>query len=555
MAENLFVPLLEKDRVEARLSLIESGIRNNSIKYIKNEQKEDIEARIEKLRQAERKFFDMFSIPGNTTQERTVALNNRIKQSGISITKMNGQIIQEEILDVCSSSYNEALLKYLREEIFTEDIVMQEAAIQQSDDWRKGLIALLNREIQASTGKKGKLHTDTKGLSASGDYSKLLAKQLTARARAVIEQKVKKHIKDHPSNIDALPAYDFILKEKEIEISGMDWRGKIKGLTPTQARTLLSKDELDEINHKIVSLILNYAEGADKRRLRNVIETFLLHNDRGGEYAFFVGNNNKAITGLLGEIQGLYYICSLFNVTSWSEIQGKIDGHTLNWLADTYGATSKKLSIDILLDEIGIQVKNTTRDITDDFYSQVSFTESGLTLSKLMASMGVQDDNFASLISSLFQTRMFNVEYQYKDDTYIQAPNDEFAPTRERMEELVQLTEKMFALWMEAAMHIGVNNTVKSAMKDNVNAIYFVNGVFYGASEILAQLFRAVFEGASTGFSIHASMPTSGLNIVGYLNGYSRKTRKQSMYGSGKNTDVDLKINTSFNFMSLTAFT
>ena len=50
MAENLFIPLLEQDRVEARLSLIESGIRNNSIKYIKNEQKEDIEARIEKLR-------------------------------------------------------------------------------------------------------------------------------------------------------------------------------------------------------------------------------------------------------------------------------------------------------------------------------------------------------------------------------------------------------------------------------------------------------------------------------------------------------------------------
>lgn len=42
---------------------------------------------------------------------------------------MNGQIIQDEILDVCSSSYNEALLKYLREEIFTEDIIMQEAAL------------------------------------------------------------------------------------------------------------------------------------------------------------------------------------------------------------------------------------------------------------------------------------------------------------------------------------------------------------------------------------------------------------------------------------------
>lgn len=119
------------------------------------------------------------------------------------------------------------------------------------------------------------------------------------------------------------------------------------------------------------------------------------------------------------------------------------------------------------------------------------------------------------------------------------------------MEELITLTENMLALWMEAAMHIGVNRSAQNAVEDNVNAIYFINGIFYGASDILRQLFKAVKDNVKSGFSISASMPTNGENIVHYLNRYRNTDRKRSMYGTAKNESIDLKISTSFNFESL----
>lgn len=553
MAENLFVPLLRKDQVDMRLNMIEAGLRNNQIKYIKDSTMGDIERRIELLEKAEAKFFDSFKIEGSTTREKAANLNSRIVNEKITLTNMNGSIIQEAILDICSTSYNQAMLDYLRDEIFTEQMIEQEVMFHQEyTHWTEGFIALLNREIKKSTNKTGRLRVNTQGLKemTGKEYKDLLAKNLTVRARQVVEQKVQEHIRKTAGDKD-IPIYDYILSKKGIEVKGNDWRGIIKGLTPTQAKKMEAEGMIDieAINNHITTMILDYAGNANRSRLSAVIKTYLLENPNGGKYAFFVGNNNKAITGLLGEIQGLYYICSLFGVNSIDEAKSMI-GDRLKWLADTYGASSKKMSIDILLDSVGVQVKNTTRDIEDPFYNTVSFTDSKLTLDTLMAKMGVVDEQLLKLVSSLFQTRMFNVEYQYEDG-YIQAENLDFRDSREKMEQLVTLTENMLALWMEAAMHIGVNNSAKADATNNANAIYFINGIFYGASDILRQLFNAVKDNAQSGFSITASMPTGGENIVHYLNRYRNTDRKKSMYGTSKNESVDLKINTSFNFTSL----
>ena len=556
MAENLFTPLLRKKYVDARLITIESGLRNNKIQYTRQSTKGDIEARIKQLEKAEEHFFDIFNVEGKTTSERAKNLNKRITDSKIALTKMNGKEIQNEILDACSVSYNEAMLQYLRKYILTEDKVEAELSLyDEFTDWTEAFINLLNKEIKAKTGKAGRLRSNTRGLKEArgGSYNKLLAKNLTSRAKEVIEMKVSEYIKQTTGK-KRMDLYSYVLSAKGITVKGNDWRKTVRGLTVTQAKKLEAEGiiNIDEINDSIITLILNYsdAHGRDRIRLSAVIKTFLLDNP-SGRYAFFVGNNNKAITGLLGEIQGLYYICSLFGVDSVAEIESTL-GKRLTWLADTYGRTSKKLSIDILLDAVGIQVKNTTRDIKDDFYYNVDFTKSKLTLKTLLSEMGVTDEKLVELVSSLFQTHLFNVEYQYEEGGYVQAENLDFRDSREKMEELISLTESMLALWMETAMHIGVNKSARTAIADNVNAIYFVNGVFFGASEILSRLFKAVEDNTkSTGMSITPVLPTGGETIVRYLNRGKKGERKKSMFGTEKNADVDLKINTSFNFMSL----
>lgn len=546
MAINLYSPLVRKSHVDERLRQIEAAINSGKLYYLANDNDARIEARIQALRESEKQFFAMFGIKKGTTKEMCQELNARISnpKTGCQLTTMNGAIIQEAILDICSSSYHESLLNYLREKIVTDQMLEEQVGALGNDaTWVEALISFLNNEITKSTGKQGRLHTDTKGLAGMSEkkFKELTAKQLTSRAKQIVEKMVTSHIRERGIKE---PVYEVVIRELGIEVAPNDWRGLVKGLTPSQAKVLIQSEEtLNQINETIIKLILNHAAGANQNRLRNVIQYFVLNNPNG-KYAFFVGKNDKAITGLLGEIQGLYYICSLFGYSTPQELASS--GKNLLWLADTYGNNSKKMSIDILLENIGIQVKNTSRELTDPYANVVSFSQGKFTLQKLAEIMGLEDTSIIDAISSLFQTYSFNVEYQFNKEQYVEESNPEFNPTRLEMERLIELTESMFALWMEAAMHIGINYSADVA-QSNANTIYFVNGLFYGASDILQQLYEAV-DRKSSGFRIIASPSEKKYNIVNYLN---EKKRKQSMYGVAKSDKINLKITTSFDFGSL----
>ena len=544
MERNLYTPLIRKAHVDERLSQLETIIGAGKVKYFQGLTADDVKQRIRELREAEMKFFEVFDIKANTTKEAAAELNEKIEANNITLTDMNGSNIQKLILDKCSQSYNDNMLKYLRKHIITDEVLKSKMLETGETDWRKAFIGMLNEEIEKTTGKKGRLKTATKGLSDAklNSFADLLASNLTARAKEVIQQRVDRETK---SKRETRPLYDFVLEENKDELtihSDPDWRTIIKGMTPTQAEKWEYDEEhplpVDDINDAIIDLIVNYAKAPNPELLRDIIIKDVLAENR---YAFFVGNNNKAITGLLGEIQGLYYIRSL-----WT----KEEPPNLKWLADTLGTTSKKLSIDILLDEIGVQVKNTARDLEDPYASHVSFTK-GMTVAKLVAALGGKgDEQLVEAISSLYQTYSFNVEYQYGDQEYVEGENLDFRDTRLTMEHLLSLTEDIFALWMSAAMHLGVNKSAKDAIKDNKVSMYFVNGVFYGASDILANLLGEIEDRAERGFSFSTIGLDNKDNIVGYLNSAQHR---QSMYSTkGKNlSSIDLKLSGGFHFGSL----
>jgi hypothetical protein len=98
----------------------------------------------------------MFGITKGTTKEMCEELNARITnpKTGCQLTTMNGAIIQEAILDICSSSYHESLLNYLREKIVTDQMLEEQVeALGNDATWVEALIGLLNNEIAKSTGK------------------------------------------------------------------------------------------------------------------------------------------------------------------------------------------------------------------------------------------------------------------------------------------------------------------------------------------------------------------------------------------------------------------
>ena len=104
----------------------------------------------------------------------------------------------------------------------------------------------------------------------------------------------------------------------------------------------------------------------------------------------------------------------------------------------------------------------------------------------------------------------------------MEGDNPIFVPTREKMETLITMTERLFGIWLECAMHMGTNKSFETALETNVNAVYFINGLFYSSSEILMMLYDALKKGSRSGARISAIMPRKGSNIVSYLNDKKR---------------------------------
>ena len=81
------------------------------------------------------------------------------------------------------------------------------------------------------------------------------------------------------------------------------WSTITEDLTPTEAKERLTENEINEINLKIKTLILSKINN-DVELISKIID-YILSKDKT---AFFVGKNINDITGILGEIQGLYYL-------------------------------------------------------------------------------------------------------------------------------------------------------------------------------------------------------------------------------------------------------
>lgn len=560
MSIQLFTPLVRKQHIERRLSDIDLALSRGKLFYVRGDSSDKIRERIKELEAAEGEFFSIFGITGNQpVREKAEQLQKLLDSCSVTLTSLNGPRIEQEILSACTGGYYESMLDYLRTHIITEGMVEQEMTKLGKDaTWNKAFIKLLNKLTKStdSSGRKGRLHSNTKGLTSAKSFKELTEDQLTFHAKSAIAQIVINWIEQNSKNKKGgktdISAVVQVYQEHQIKVTpkAMDWRAIILGLTPTAAKSLENNPDLNfkqnilaPINERVTELIIQFSgltNEEDRKALRWVIENKVLATN---EYAFLVGKNNKQITGLLGEIQGLYYVHRLMQ-----KIGGNFDESRLQWLADTRNAKGEKLSVDLLVDNLGIQVKNTTRDLTDDFARSVDFTTYRLTLRTLATQMGIEDEHLIDSIVSLFQTRMFNIEYQTQvmndgKEKYTEGANEDFAPTRERMEWLVHRVEGMLSLWMEFAMHLGLNASAESALVDNNNVIYLVGGVFFGASEILSKLFTQLDDAGA--FRIEASSPNTDINIVTYLQGKKKRT---TMYGDNAR---DVKIKTHFNFQSL----
>lgn len=209
---------------------------------------------------------------------------------------------------------------------------------------------------------------------------------------------------------------EYVISWNDLTAEG---KGK-KGLTKESFSKLkLDEDSkqklLEEINRKVKEAILKQANM--NPLIGEIIDSII--NTEDGKYAFLVGDNEKAITGILGEISGIYYIHKLLGKT-------KLDPE-ITWRGGTQtGTSNQKPHQDILFKKFGIQIKNTTEQNAinkmglDDYFIgsanySVNFTGAGIDTVLKRLKGRPEFGNSKDIIEEFYGMYYFNVPIGIKE--------------------------------------------------------------------------------------------------------------------------------------------
>lgn len=313
--------------------------------------------------------------------------------------------------------------------------------------------------------------------------SEFLLKSSSTAVYARVEEAVKWAKQQLKLEGVDLKAYAKIEKNRLHIYPGTKWfnltsRGG-KPLTETEARNnpYITKN-IDNINTQIISEIKTSLGVSGE-----VVDAVFKHMLGKNKYMFFVGKNEKQITGLIGEITAMILFYDLV-------------GHypSVSWAAQHTGLSGTQASADIIIwDGYGIQVKNSTEDLNSFElnsrghsigFSEVSFERLGSTL-------GFQ----AQPIEDLYSTDAYNIEYEWTrkeggGNTFSAGGNVNFTAIREEIESLEREFERMMATYAAALLYMDdVRNSGKTFYSGDIgNVLYMVNLIPYRASEMLERI-------------------------------------------------------------------
>ena len=241
--------------------------------------------------------------------------------------------------------------------------------------------------------------------------------------------------------------------------------------------------------------------------------------------SLFVGSNEQGVIGILGEIQGLYYVYSIMG-----DLRSDIDPKTLvSWIGgDTTVGGSAKTGADLIVQlgeklGYGIQVKN-SMDLTgatnlSDFILGKNQRESEFY--NQLVNFGIDEDVVVA-IEDVFNMQSFNIGYHFEGDVAEEGnPRGRFAAqyltTYDKVEKLVVDAQRFMALAAVRIMRI--QYLEDQGFKQN-NTLWIVGGTaIISAVQILDDLIREI-DGAGGSFKTSASayLNDKKFTIVDYLN-------------------------------------
>lgn len=262
--------------------------------------------------------------------------------------------------------------------------------------------------------------------------------------------------------------------------------------------------------------------------------------------ALFVGSNDQGVIGILGEIQGLYYMYSILG-----DLNPSIDSQTLlQWIGgDTTVGGGIKTGADLIMKisenlGFGIQVKN-SMDVT----SSTSFSDFVLNRGEVDGGFIKQLSNFGipteivTAIEDVFTMQSFNISYHLQGTVAVsgspKGPKaDIYLNTYSELMSLIERANRYMAL--AAAMIMRIQYLQGQGFMQN-NTLWIIGGsAIVSAVQILDDLINQI-NGEMRG-NIFRSSPSTRLGkdsftIVDYINGAHTTTQ-----------NLKTVLKTSYNF-------
>lgn len=474
-------------------------LNNGFVDTLKNKVQDEIKS----LRTKEKHIFEILRIHEDDPKKRLKILNQRIEDYRKAVFNLSGTGLNEEVIAILKEE-NAARYTFFKQktyELVEKEILPQVSENLTTDEAINQFIGVYLDYIKNALGEENKRrYWSEKGISKS-DLGKIAFSSLTPEQRkrweAIIEEKFEVNYKNNQLNVV------------------FNWQTITKNKTPTQAREDEAKGKLNvtRINNQVINFIKNIVSD-DKALIEDIIRNKILSKNK---YAFFVGENINDIIGILGEIQGVYYLAKLLGATNTNQM------NNVEWRGGTMtGANNAKPHQDIVLDQFGIQVKNS---IEEDFH-EIDFANASLetVLNKTSLSTDVKN-----LIMNFYGTRNFNVPYDFSNEsgTYIVAASPEAAiessvkpdyiASYYKLESLNNDIEQLLSLCASAFLYMDV---AKVGQQVDANSLYLIGGsAFITASLILTNILEGLDNiQRSIKFSLKDSDKVNSKNIVSAMN-------------------------------------
>ena len=455
-----------------------------------------LEAKLAQLEAIAMDAYSILGVQGSTVQAKEAALKKKIKDLQLETQALNSinlqsaflealkatkgfQLDLEEQYEVIRQSFIQAADSVLTEsEVATEllrEIMPQNESIKITVDLTTGIARV------ASGKRKGQY-----AVNLNKSFSKLSKEAKNTVNKYLTSKKGEQRLLEARIANESIGAQslsmEYILEQVPLE-------AMLKMSAEERKRVFEKYPQLkDSINRNFIKQIMSACPSANKRILQNSIEEVLSKKP----LAFFIGGNIEGMTGILGEIQALYYFKSLLGNK----------GGNVSWIGGLNNPHADLLLVEGLK-QFGIQVKNTSRQAAE---LEVSFQTFGAKAGRTIGNPGAiweyanTDEALNSLsviglsgdLSEAIQTFLamegFNIYYNWDSSSgraKAVGMNERFQEEREQIELYAEKAQQIASLVSVSMMYMQETNFSGGAS----NTLYLIGGsTLISAASILSDI-------------------------------------------------------------------